>query len=409
MLTFAVVGMGARGRKYTDLLLKKGVQLTAVCDKDPMILKYSEKTYGLPENRLFLTYEQFFKNGKLADWLIISTSDAEHIKSALPALEIGYDLLLEKPIATTLQDCEMIDKKAKEYQRRVVICHVLRYSPFYQTIKQAIDSKEYGKIVHINQIENVGYWHQAHSFVRGNWRNEKESTFMILAKCCHDLDMIAYLTNKRCEYVSSMGELSYFTSKNAPEGSTMYCVDCPLKDCPYHALNWYSKHPLWVKLPELPSENQEEFIRAWASLKDNPYARCVFMCDNDVVDHQIVNMQFEDHSTANLTMVAFSNQFYRQTHVYLTKGEIYGNMLEKKIYCTRFGQMTKTIDLTEQFQDAHGGGDTGLIDDLYDIMCGKQRNSRTNIEASMISHKIAFAAEKSRLNLGKLQKIDYED
>lgn len=409
MITFAVIGMGARGRKYTGLLLQKQAVLTAVCDHDPDILQYSARAYHVKEESLFSSYDSFFEKGKLADWLIISTSDAEHIKSAIRALQIGYHVLLEKPIATTLQDCEAIEKTAKQLKRNVVICHVLRYSPFYQAIKNEIDSLQYGDIVHLSQTENVGYWHQAHSFVRGNWRNQQESTFMLLAKCCHDLDIIAYLMNKRCHFVSSMGSLLYFTRDHAPQGAADFCVDCQVFDCPYHALNWYSKHPLWVKLPELPEDNQEAFIRQWASDKNNPYARCVFRCDNDVVDHQIVNMEFEDHSTAALTMCAFSDQFYRRTHVFLTKGEIYGDLIEKKLYCTIFGQPTRIIDLKEQFQDAHGGGDYGLIDDLYDIMSGKQRTSRTDIEASLISHKIAFAAEKSRLQDGALIKIGYED
>lgn len=405
MVTFSVIGMGARGRKYTNLLLEKGAKLVSVCDNDPSIIKYSIDTYKLDKKNTFLNSDDFFKQGKMSDLLIVSTPDAIHISNSLQGLDVGYDLLLEKPIATSLKDCNDIYQKAKELNRLVVICHVLRYSPFYDTIKKEIDSKKYGEIIDIQQNENVGYWHQAHSFVRGNWRNEKESTFMILAKCCHDLDMIAYLSGKKCEYVSSMGSLSYFTSKNAPEGSAKYCVDCKLKDCPYNAIDWYCKNPLWVKLPTLPDKNQKEFITAWASNKDNPYSRCVFACDNDVVDHQVVNMQFEDKSTATLTMTAFSNKFYRRTHVYLTKGEIYGDMIEKKLYCNIWGKETKIIDLNDAFNDSHGGGDAGLIDDLFDLLSGKERTSRTNIEASLTSHKIAFAAEESRKQNGKLIKL----
>lgn len=405
MITFSVLGMGARGRKYTNLLLQKGAKLVSVCDNDPTIIKYTLDTYKINNEMTFNNVDDFFAKGKLSDLLIISTPDSEHIKGSLKALDLGYDLLLEKPIATSLKDVNAIYDKAKKLNRLVVICHVLRYSPFYDAIKKEIDSKEYGEVIDIQQNENVGYWHQAHSFVRGNWRNEKESTFMILAKCCHDLDMIAYLSGKKCEYVSSMGSLTYFTPENAPVGSAKRCADCKVKDCPYNALDWYSKNPLWVKLPSLPQEKQEEFIRNWVSQKDNPYGRCVFACDNDVVDHQVVNMQFEDKSTATLTMTAFSEKFYRRTHVYLTKGEIYGDMLDKKLYCHIWGKEEKVIDLENAFNDSHGGGDAGLINDLYDLLSGKERNSRTNIEASLISHKIAFAAEKSRKKNGKLIKL----
>jgi len=331
VFTFAVVGFGARGRKYSALLQKKGARLVAVCDKDKTILEYAGRAFGLEKTALYSDYESFFKGGKKADLLIVSTTDREHVKAAVPALEMGYDLILEKPIATSLEDCEAIYRKAQETKRKVVICHVLRYSPFFSVLKEQLDSGKYGKIVNIEHTENVAYWHQAHSFVRGNWRNEEESTFMLLAKCCHDLDMIAYLSGKKCRFVSSMGHLSFFTAENAPENSAAYCYRCGVNDCPYNALNWYVKNPLWVKLPELPEENRDAFIRNWLSDEKNPYARCVFHCDNDVVDHQVVNMQFEDMSTATLTMTAFTDKFYRRTHVFCTKGEIYGDMEEKKL------------------------------------------------------------------------------
>lgn len=405
MFTFAVVGFGARGRKYSALLQKKGARLVAVCDKDKTILEYAGRAFGLEKTALYSDYESFFKGGKKADLLIVSTTDREHVKAAVPALEMGYDLILEKPIATSLEDCEAIYRKAQETKRKVVICHVLRYSPFFSVLKEQLDSGKYGKIVHIEHTENVAYWHQAHSFVRGNWRNEEESTFMLLAKCCHDLDMIAYLSGKKCRFVSSMGHLSFFTAENAPENSAAYCYRCGMNDCPYNALNWYVKNPLWVKLPELPEENRDAFIRNWLSDEKNPYARCVFHCDNDVVDHQVVNMQFEDMSTATLTMTAFTDKFYRRTHVFCTKGEIYGDMEEKKLYCTIFGREQTVIDLKDSFNDSHGGGDQGLIDDVVDMMNGRERSGRTDIEASMISHRIAFAAEKSRRENGARERL----
>ena len=407
MFTFAVAGMGARGRKYTKLLLERGAKLTAVCDTDPMIRDYVKATYANGGNAVaaYSDYESFFRAGKTADLLIVATPDAEHVKAAIPAMEAGYDLLLEKPVATNPEDCEAIYKKSLQTGRKVIVCHVLRYAPFFDTIKRELQSGVYGKIIDIEHTENVGWWHQAHSFVRGNWRNEKESSFMLLAKCCHDLDMIAYLSQKKCVAVSSMGALSYFTAKNAPAESGDYCFSCGVKECIYNAMEWYPRHPLWVKLPSLPEENRDAFIRNWLTDKNNPYARCVFRCDNDVVDHQVVNMRFSDDSTATLTMTAFSDRFYRRTHIFCTAGEIYGDMTEKKLYCTVFGGETKTIDLGSAYSDMHGGGDEGLIDDVCDIMQGRTRSSRTDIRASMISHMIAFAAEKSRINGGAAQPV----
>ena len=386
-------------------LKEKGVEISAVCDVNKAKLALAQKRLELADGALYAEEETFFRKGKLADLLIVSTQDQLHLRHAVKGLDLGYDLLLEKPIAASQEECETILNKAQKLDRRVFVCHVLRYAPFFSEIKRRLSSGKYGKVVTIAMTENVAYWHQAHSFVRGNWRNEEESTFMLLAKCCHDLDMIAYLSGKKCRFVSSMGHLSFFTAENAPENSAAYCYRCGVNDCPYNALNWYVKNPLWVKLPELPEENRDAFIRNWLSDEKNPYARCVFHCDNDVVDHQVVNMQFEDMSTATLTMTAFTDKFYRRTHVFCTKGEIYGDMEEKKLYCTVFGREQTVIDLKDSFNDSHGGGDQGLIDDVVDMMNGRERSGRTDIEAWMISHRIAFAAEKSRRENGARERL----
>lgn len=406
MFTFAVVGFGARGRKYASLLKAHGEKLVAVCDRDEKVFEVARKEYNIPENALFTDCETFFSQGKIADILVVATTDREHLAPALRALDLGYEIILEKPIAVSLQDCEKIYDKAKKTGRHVIVCHVLRYSPFFRKLKQLIDSGRYGKIVTVNHVENVGYWHFAHSFVRGNWRNKKKSTFMLLAKCCHDLDIIAWLIGKPCEYVSSMGELSYFKKENPQNPRKGFCFQCDKRDCQYRASDFYVKNPLWVKLPVLPEENRDNFIRGWLQDKNNPYARCVFECDNDVVDHQIVNMQFSEGITAHLTMTAFTENFYRRTHFFLTEGEIYGDMLEKKLYATRFGEKTEIYDLSEKFGDAHGGGDFGLIDDVCRLM-EKGGTSVTDIDVSMVSHKIAFAAERSRKSNGKAIKLSY--
>lgn len=404
MFTYAVIGFGARGRRYSSLLKERGAKLVAVCDCDPAVFAVAKRDYGLDEGALFTDYNSFFAGGKRADLLIVATTDREHTYPAVEGMKLGYDILLEKPIATSREECDLIERTSEETGRKVVVCHVLRYSPFFRKIKELIESGKYGKVVTINHTENVGYWHFAHSFVRGNWRNEEESTFMLLAKCCHDLDLLVWLTGSSCEAVSSMGSLSWFTHDN-PEKGADFCFECKRTDCAYRAEDFYLKRPLWVKVPILPEENREEFIRNWLRDKSNPYARCVYACDNDVVDHQIVNMRFAGGVTAHLTLSAFTGDFYRNIKVCLEKGVIEGDMREKKLHVRAFGKEEEIVDLTDAFSDAHGGGDGGLIDDVCEIMEGRKAFSDTSVQTSMQSHKIAFAAEESRKKGGELRTL----
>lgn len=404
MFTYAVIGFGARGRKYSAFLKERGAKLTAVCDCDEAVFSVARKDYGLEDKRLFASAEEFFAAGKLADLLIVATTDRAHTVPAVRGMRLGYDILLEKPIATSREECELIERTAQQTHRRVIVCHVLRYSPFFRKIRELIESGTFGRVVTVNHTENVGYWHFAHSFVRGNWRNESESTFMLLAKCCHDLDILVYLIGADCSAVSSMGALSWFYPGN-PEKGADFCFECGKKDCPYNAEKFYLANPLWVKVPALPQEGRDEFIRGWLNRRENPYARCVYACDNDVVDHQIVDMQFENGATAHLTLTAFTKDFYRNIKVCMEKGVIEGDMRDKKLRVCRFGQEEEIIDLSDSFSDAHGGGDARLIDDVCEIMEGRKAFSETSVSVSMQSHKIAFAAEESRKGGGELKKV----
>ena len=404
MFTYAVIGFGARGRKYSAFLKERGAKLTAVCDCDEAVFSVARKDYGLEERRLFVSAEEFFAAGKLADLLIVSTTDRAHTAPAVQGMRLGYDILLEKPIATSREECELIERTAQQTRRRVIVCHVLRYSPFFRKIRELIGSGAFGRVVTINHTENVGYWHFAHSFVRGNWRNESESTFMLLAKCCHDLDILVYLIGADCSSVSSMGALSWFYPGN-PEKGADFCFECGKKDCPYNAEKFYLANPLWVKVPALPQAGREEFIRNWINRRENPYARCVYACDNDVVDHQIVDMQFENGATAHLTLTAVTKDSYRNVKVCMEKGVIEGDMRDKTLRVCHFGQEEEIVDLSGSFSDAHGGGDARLIDDVCEIMEGRKAFSETSVSASMQSHKIAFAAEESRKSGGELKKV----
>lgn len=400
------IGFGSRGKLYCDIFAKFGAEVAAVCDNKRERLEYAGEIHGISPDMLFESAGQFFGSGKLADLCIVATQDAQHREHSVAAMKAGYDLLLEKPIATTLEDCLEIQDVAKKLGRRVFVCHVLRYAPFFALIKNELDSGKYGRISTINLTENVGFWHYGHSYVRGNWRNRASSSPMIIAKCCHDLDLLCWFIGGKCNAVSSFGSLNFFRQENAPEGSAERCLDCKVKEsCEYDAERFYvfervdkgiTKWPVDVLATNPTREN------IYKALRETNYGKCVFRSDNDVVDHQVVNMEFEGGITAHLTMTAFSKQVYREIHVHCERGEIYGDMLKNVLSCTVFGKESKEINLNEivSYNDAHGGGDTMMIKDIVDFYGSSFGKGLTDIERSMQSHIIGFAAEESRLKRG---------
>ena len=411
-MKYSIIGFGGRGCMYSYYFKDNEAQLTAVCDIRKERLELAKGIHKLNDNQLYDNLDEFFTGEQKSELCIIATQDDSHHQIALRALRSGYDLMLEKPIAQTQEECQEIYDCAKENGRKVFICHVLRYAPFFMTIKNELSSGKYGRVSTINLTENVAYWHQAHSYVRGNWRRCDESTPMIAAKCCHDLDILVWLIEKDCKGVSSMGSLSLFKKENQPDGASDRCVICKYKDtCAYSASKFYLEKydngergwPCDVLTTNL---NRENLVKA---LEEGPYGRCVFACDNDVVDHQVVNMEFDDFITAHLTMTAFSKDSYREIHVHAEYGEIYGNMEENVLHCNVFGGESKIIDINaimgEEGMAGHGGGDGRLVKDIVESYEGKSGVGLTTIEKSMLSHKIAFAAEESRLEKGKLIKL----
>lgn len=270
MVSVAVLGMGVRGKTYAEIA-KKTAKITAVCDPDINKLELARKRYNIPAERCFKSDEDFFKAGKLADSLFICTQDSDHFRHAMTAIELGYDILLEKPISNTLYECELLRDESLRLGRRINICHELRYSYFAENIKDLLTSGELGRLVHISHTERVGYFHYAHSFVRGSWSNSKKSSPMILSKCCHDLDLIAYFADSECKKISSSGGLTYFKSENKPKNASGFCYKCGLrKNCRYDAIKFYSENRLWTErsgtfFEEFNSEN----IFKWLSDESN--------------------------------------------------------------------------------------------------------------------------------------------
>ena len=401
-----VFGLGARGTIYSVFAktYPEKFDLVAIIENNPERLEYAKTAY--PGARLFSDYRDFLAEKIEADIVAVATQDDDHKEHAIAMMQAGYDLLLEKPIANNVADCLAIYEASKQYDKKVIICHVLRYTPFYSTVKRYIDSGKLGEVITIHASENVGYYHQAHSFVRGPWRSKAQSSPMILAKCCHDMDILRYLMGEECLSVNSYGDLYYFNEKHAPVGATKYCSDCPHVDCIYKAQTIYTSEQArgfaaYFTSKELTDEN------VLTALKGSQYDKCVFQNDNDVVDHQVTIMQFANGKTACHTMTAFSQTIYRDLKIHGTKAELVG-VIEDNTFEVRYfgGEVEKvTIDLSEANVGGHMGGDYFMMNSLYKALNGEKAEGITYLDVSIESHLMSFAAEESRINGGATKPI----
>jgi len=415
--TTAIAGLGARGLDTYAIYAQKAPQsmkIVALADVDPKRVKSARVKYGVSSNMCFDSAEELLNRPKLADLLILATQDRQHYDQAVKALNLGYDILLEKPISPDISECIRLRDLATKLKRKVIVCHVLRYTKFYSTIKEILESKRLGGIVSVQAIENVGYWHMAHSFVRGNWRKNSETSPMILQKSCHDFDIISWLIGKRCVRVSSFGSLKYFHKANAPKGSALFCLKAGKcrENCPYDATKIYLDNPnhgvksgnIGWPVNILALEPTVDNISE--ALKDGPYGRCVFMCDNDVVDHQVASLEYEDDITVAFTMSGFTPYVSREIKIMCELGQISGDMHTNMITVNYFGGKQEIIDISTLTDDlsGHGGGDNEMMRQLFETLNGNGKGL-SSIADSVHSHVIAFAAEESRLNSGKVIDI----
>ncbi len=421
-ITVAIAGLGSRGLDTYAKCLEKypdRAELVAVADIKPDRVQAAAQRYHIPADRCFDSVESLLRHEKLADVLFICTPDDVHYQPAIDALNLGYHLLLEKPAARTVAECRHIAALAEEKKRHVIVCHVLRYTVFYQTIRQLLKDGRVGDIMTVEAIERVAYWHQAHSFVRGNWHVAEDTTPMILAKCCHDMDMLLWLTGKSCERVTSFGHLTHFTKEHMPEGAAERCGDgCPhAESCPYNAeryyLDMFRRHgDSWPVNVVAPEPTEEKILAALAAGENGAgcdYGRCVYRMNNDVVDHQVVAMQLADDVTVSFTMTAFTATGGRCIRLMGTGGEIYADMERNIIRVHSFGQDMEEIDVNKLAADfsGHGGGDVRMVSDFLDLLEGKgMSEALTTIGRSVESHYAALAAEKSRLAGGQVVVID---
>jgi hypothetical protein len=404
-VTAITLGAGSRGNVYGGFAVKYPDQLDIVGVAEPIPIRNERyaKKHNIADNNRFNTWERVFERPKFADAIIITTPDALHYAPCMKALEMGYDILLEKPIAPTEKECRNILAMAKKTGRIVAVCHVLRYAPYFVKMKELLGQGVIGEIISIQHLEPIEHIHMSHSYVRGNWHNSKETTPIILAKSCHDLDIIKWMINKPAKQISAMGDLKWFRKENAPQGSTARCTDgCAVeRQCPYSAVQiYYDKHQrLYVfDLPEDKSKQPEAIMEY---LKTTNYGRCVYKMDNDQPDHYITNIRFGDNITASFSMEAFTSYAGRRTRVMGAMGDMVGDMEELVITDFRTGKQTKLVPKAEDVADyknsGHGGGDWNLATDFVQAVAQQDPKILTStIDESIESHIMCFMAEESR-------------
>ena len=398
MKTCIIIGAGGRGKDcYAPYIKEKGImKIVGVAEPNEQKRSQFQKDYDIADDMCFSDYKELFAKGKLADSVIICTQDKMHLEPTRLAVECGYHILLEKPIATTSQELSELEKTVSGYDKIFTTGFVLRYTPFIQKIKEIIKSGEIGDIVTMQLNENEGFWHHAHSYVRGPWNKEKTSSPLIVAKSCHDFDLMLYLIDADCKKVSSYGSNQFFKSENAPGDVPLRCTDgCKYSDsCVYNAVKLYTEGQGKYFVHKFECGDSDEAIIE--ALKTNPYGRCVYRCDNDVCDHQVASLEFEGGVTAVFTVSAFSRDNTRTIKIMGSKGEIGGCMESGIIVLKRFSDMSEeTFHITHD-GTKHCGGDGGLMEHFAKIL---ERNE-TQDKWVLKAHKAVFAAETSR-RLGK--------
>ena len=399
-----VIGAGNRGRVYSSYASKNPAEMKIVGVAEPNKIRNERmaKKFKISDEHRFDTWEDVFKVDKFADVVLITTPDDLHYGPAMAAMEKGYHLLLEKPVAQTWEECDSIRKHSHKYNRIVAVCHVLRYTTYFRKMKEVVDSGALGEILSVQHFEPVYYAHMAHSYVRGNWRRSEDTNPMILAKSCHDLDILRWIIDKRCTYISSFGSLKWFRKENAPDGSTPRCTDgCAVEaECPYSAIKIYHEKRKFLGVFDLPDNRADWGTAILKELKHGPYGRCVYHCDNDVVDHQIVGMQFEDEVTANFSMEGCTSYGGRKTRICGSLGDIVGDGKVLAIADFNSGKIVKWDSRKNaKVTSGHGGGDYGLVKDfLRAVSYDDPAILTSTIDLSMESHLMGFSAEESRLS-----------
>lgn len=406
-VSLIVVGAGERGTRYANWALRHRDRATVIAVAEPREARRARlaAAHHIPPERIFADWRQLARLGKSADAVLICTPDRVHAEPAEAFAALGYHILLEKPMAPNEEACRRIVAAAEKAGVMLAVGHVMRYTPYTRAVKTVVDSGQLGDVMSVQHLEPVGFWHHAHSYVRGNWRRSDLASSMLMAKSCHDLDWLTYILGRSPLLVSSFGALTHFTAANRPEGAGDRCVDCPVEhSCPYSAVRLYGgmlergehRWPLSVLVDDFTAGAVDDALRR------GPYGKCVYACDNDVVDHQVVALEFAGGATATFTMTAFTEPAGRRTRIFGTRGELDGDGKEIRVYdfLTRSRRrITPAAVGGASAADGHGGGDDGLMAAFVSaVATGNPGLILSGPRESLASHRAVFAAERARLS-----------
>jgi predicted dehydrogenase len=390
-----VVGAGQRGATYARHAATTGAgRIVAVAEADPGRRERFAREFLIPPSLTFDSWTALPAD-PVAGAAIVATQDRDHEEPAVRLAGQGYHLLLEKPMAPVEESARRIAAAAGAAGVMLAVCHVLRYTAYTRTVKSLIDDGRIGRVVSIQHLEPVGWWHQAHSFVRGPWRDSTESSPMLLAKSCHDIDWLLYLAGQPARRVSSFGSLTHFRPESKPAGAADRCLDCAVEhDCPYSAVRLYrNAGPGWPLSAVTPDPSAAAVT---AALRTGPYGECVYNGQNDVVDHQVVMMELADGATVSFTMTAFTPFEQRKTRIFGTHGYLDGDGARLRLVDFRTGG-DETIDVADTAEAGHTDGDEALVDAfLAAVATGDATLIRSDATTSLAGHLVVWAAERAR-------------
>ena len=415
-VSIVVVGAGQRGAGYARWVRRHPdrASVVAVAEPRPVPRAHLAAEHGITAGNVAADWRELAGRGRLADAVLICTQDRMHAEPAEAFAELGYHILLEKPMAPDEAGCRRIVAAVEKAGIMFAVGHVLRYTPYTRAVKEIVASGQLGDIMSVQHLEPVGFWHQAHSYVRGNWRRSDQATSMLMAKSCHDLDWLQYILGRAPLRVSSFGSLTHFTAANRPPGAADRCVDCSVEaSCPYSAPRLYRdllergehRWPLSVVIDDFTPAALD------AALASGPYGWCVYACDNDAVDHQVVALEFSGGITATFTMTAFSRPADRSTRLFGTRAELAGDGETIRVYDFLTGAerlITPAPAGAMNTAEGHSGGDAGLMEAFTRaVATGNRELISSGPRESLASHLAVLAAERARLN-GIVETIDPE-
>ena len=405
-LRVAIVGAGDRGSVYARHLDDSDGEAVvgAVAEPREAIRKAMGIRYAIPQGGQFADWREMVVAPRSCDAVVISLRDSEHLDAAMAFASAGYDILLEKPMAPTLAECRRIVAATEKADVWLGICHVLRYTPYTSVVRSLVDGGAIGDIVNVQHLEPIGFWHFAHSYVRGNWGREATSAPVLLTKSSHDIDWLSYVIGRPATRVSSFGSLLHFRPEHAPGGAAERCLDCAVEDtCAYSAVRIYRKG-LALGLREssftavvAPEYSEDALVDA---LRNGPYGRCVYGGQNDVADHQVVSIEYAGGVTAGFTLTAFSPLEDRRTRIFGTKGQIATDGSTVELFDFRSSSTTlhEAVAGAVSAGEGHAGGDVAMIKAFVRALCdGEPSHFSSDGRASLATHEIVFAAEEARL------------